>query len=259
MSALNRALETLTANLDEIRCTLRSRTDLIDGVAAVAAVVQPHLSDLPHERSRFQAALTARRVSSDSLNRGLFLTSVSAFEGFVKMMVSALVQLKSSEVRKFSELPAAFRQHYVVRASQVLSHAGAGTVKGIPYNFSSLQKTAGACFVDAGRPSLDGEVFTVFMGNPTWSRLEEVFETIGIEKPFNQSFGSSLHVRAWAKGTWKGNLKQLEQKLDDLIATRNSIVHASQPVTIVEQDVIDACHFFETVARAFAADMPGRL
>ena len=132
MSPLDRALETLGANLDEICCTLRSRTDLIEGVAAVAAVLQPHLADLPDERNRFQAALTARRVSSDSLNRGLFLTTISAFESFVKMMVSALVQQKSAGVGKFSDLPATFRQQYVARASQVLSNVGAGTVRGIP-------------------------------------------------------------------------------------------------------------------------------
>lgn len=259
MSALERALETLTANLDEIRSTLRSRTDLIDGVAAVATLVQPHLADLPHERNRFKAALTARRVSSDSMNRGLFLTSISAFEAFVKMMVSALVQLKSAGVGKFSELPATFRQHYVVRASQVLSNVGSGTVKGIPYNFSSLQNSIGVCFTNAAKPLLDGEVFTILMGNPTWRRLNEVLEGIGIANPFDQAFGSSAAIRGWAKGTWKGNLTEAEKKLDELMAKRNSIVHVAQPTTIVEQDVIDACEFFEAIARAFVAEMPGRL
>lgn len=259
MNALDRALETLAANLDEIRLTLRSRAELIEGVAAVAGVLQPLLAALPQERNRFQAALKARRVSSDSLNRGLFLTTISAFEGFVKMMVSALVQRKSAGVDKFSDLPATFRQHYVVRASQVLSNVGSGTVKGIPYNFSSLQSSIGACFMDAGRPSLDGEVFTILMGNPTWSRLTDVLQAIGIANPFDQAFGSSATVRAWAKGSWKSNISEAEKKLNELMAARNSIVHVAQPTTIVEQDVLDACDFFEAIARAFVAEMPGRL
>lgn len=247
MTPLDRALETLAANLDEIRSTLRSRTDLLDGVAAVAAVVLPHLAGLPHERDRFEAALRARRVSQDSLNRGLFLTTVSAFEGFVKMMVSALVQRKSAGVGRFSDLPPPFRQQYVVRASQVLANVGSGSVKGIPYNFASLQSTIGACFTDAGKPSLDGDVFTILMGNPTWSRLDDVLKAIGIRDPFDQAFGSNARVRAWAKGTWKGNLKDAQRKLDDLLTSRNLIVHAAQPVTVVDHDVFGACDFLERV------------
>ena len=106
---------------------------------------------------------------------------------------------------------------------------------------------------------MDGEVFTILMGNPTWGRLTSVLEAIGIAKPFDQAFGSSATVRAWAKGTWTGNLKQAERKLDKLMETRNSIVHGAQPITIVEQDVIDACEFFEAIARALVVEMPGRL
>jgi hypothetical protein len=260
MSALDRALETLEGNLEEIRSTIRSRTDLIDGVAAISGVVQQHLAALPDERRRFAAALQARRTSSDSLNRGLFLTTFSAFEGFVKSMVSALIQKKLDGVGKFSELPETFRQNYIVRASQVLSNFSSGAVKGIPYNFRNLQRSIAVCFADSTKPMLDGDVFTILMGNPTWTRLTDVLESIGIATPFDQAFGSSTAIHAWGgRGSWKSKLTEAEKKLNELMAKRNAIVHAAQPTTIVEQDVIDACDFFEAIARALIAEMPRRV
>lgn len=195
----------------------------------------------------------------DSFYRGLFVASVSSFEGFVKLLISALVQIKSAGARKYSDLPMNFQQQYVARVSQVLSHIGSGTVRGIPYNFSALQKSLGVCFSDAGPPQLDGDVFTILMGNPTWERLGSVLQSLGIEGPFDQAFGSSASIRAWASGSWKKNLSDAQAKLNDLIDQRNLIVHASHPVTIVEQDVFDAADFFEAMATALVDEMPARL
>jgi hypothetical protein len=259
MTSLSRALETLKASLGEVRSTLASRTAQVDGIAAVVPIMMPHLAGHAYERTKFQAALQSRRTALDSFHRGLFIVSVSYFEGFVKMSISALVQMKSAGASKFSDLPETFRQQYVIRASQVLANVGSGSVKGIPYNFSALQRNVGICFSDTGRPPLDGDVFTILMGNPTWNRLKALFESLGIADPFDQSFGSNTHIRGWGKAAWKKNLSDAEAKLDALLDRRNLIVHAAQPVTIVEQDIVDACDFFEAVASGLVDEMPGRL
>lgn len=259
MTALNRALETLQAGLGEVRSTLASRAALVEGVAAVAPLIMHILANHAHEKAKFTAALQSRGSALDSFHRGLFVASVSSFEGFVKMFVSALVQMKSADATKFSDLPSNFRQKYVVRASKVLSYVGSGTVNGIPYNFSGLQASIGICFSNSVKPILDGDVFTLLMGNPTWSRIDDTLQALGIDNPFNQSFGSNSHIRGWGKAGWKNNLSAAEKKLDALMDRRNSIVHAAQPLTIVEQDVIDACDFFEAMARGLAAEMSGRL
>lgn len=259
MTAISRALETLKAGLGEVRSTLDSRTAQADGIAAVAPIVMPVLQKYAHERAQFQAALQSRRTSMDSLYRGLFVGSVSSFEGFTKMFISALVQIKSADADKFSDLPEKFRQQYVVRVSQVLSNINHGSVRGIPYNFSALQRNAGICFADTGRPQLDGDVFTILMGNPTWDRLKDLLESLGIEHPFNQSFGSNASIRSWGKTTWKKNISEVEAKLNALIDKRNLIVHAAQPLSIVEQDIIDACDFFEAFGSGLVDEMPGRI
>jgi len=156
-------------------------------------------------------------------------------------------------------LPDAFRQQYIVRASQVLANVGSGSVKGIPYNFSALQRNMGVCFADAARPPLDGDVFTILMGNPTWGRLESLLASLGIDKPFDQNFGSNAYIRSWGKTGWRNSLSDAKAKLDALMNQRNLIVHAAQPVTIVEQDIIDACDFFEAIAGGLVDVMPGRL
>lgn len=259
MTALSRALETLMAGLGEVRSTLASRNAQVDGIAAVAPFVMPVLAGHAHEKAKFEAALQSRRTALDSFYRGLFVTSVSSFEGFVKMLISALVQIKSANANKFSDLPDSFRQQYVVRVSQVLSNLGSGSVKGVPFNFSALQRDVGVCFTDTARPPLDGDVFTILMGNPTWGRLKDLLVSLGIEKPFDQNFGSNASIRGWGKTTWKKNLSEAEAKLDALMDKRNLIVHAAQPMTIVEQDIIDACDFFEAMASGLVDEMPGRI
>jgi hypothetical protein len=84
-------------------------------------------------------------------------------------------------------------------------------------------------------------------------------ESLGIADPFDQSFGSNGSIRGWGKAAWKKNLSDAEAKLDTLMNQRNLIVHAAQPVTIVEQDIIDACNFFEAMASGLVDEMPGRL
>lgn len=259
MTALSRALETLKAGQAEVRSTLASRTAQVDGIAAVAAIVLPLLEGHAHEKAKWEAALKSRAIVLDSFYRGLFVASVSSFEGFVKMFVTALVQMKAAGANKFSELPEKLRQQYVIRASNVLANLGSGSVKGIPYNFTALQKSVGICLTDAAPPPLEGDVFTILMGNPTWIRLKAILESLGIRDPFNQAFGSNASIRAWGKTTWKKNLWEAQSRLDTLMDRRNLIVHAAQPVTIVEQDIIDACDFFESIGTGLVEEMPGRL
>jgi hypothetical protein len=97
------------------------------------------------------------------------------------------------------------------------------------------------------------------MGNPTWDRLESLLKSLGISNPFDQRFGSNAFIRNWGKAAWKNNLSDAEAKLDILMDQRNLIVHAAQPKSIVEQDIVDACDFFEAMASALVAEMPGRL
>ena len=259
MSATSRALETLNSGLGEIRSTLAARSAQVDGIAAVASIVMPMLKGRAYEREKFEAALQGRRVALDSFYRGLFVASVSSFERFVKMFVSALVQKKSVGASKFSELHPTFQQQYIIRASQVMANVGSGSVKGIPFNFSALQRSVGVCLTDTARPPLEGDVFTILMGNPTWSRLNDVLESLGIADPFNQSFGSNASIRSWGQTSWKRNLSDAEAKLNELMDQRNLIVHAAQPITIVEQDILDACAFFEAMAGGLVNEMPDRL
>jgi len=259
MTALTRALDTLKAAQGEVRATIASRNAQLDAITAVSTILMPHLGPYPSEKRKFEAALRARGAAVDSFHRGLFVASVSSFEGFVKMFISALVQLKCSGAAKFSDLPEPFRRIYIVRVSQVLSQMGSGTVKGIPYNFAGLQQTVGACLADAGPPQLEGDVFTILMGNPTWDRLESLLKSLGIKQPFDQAFGSNASVRGWAKTNWRKNLSDAQASLDRLMDQRNLIVHAASPTTIVEQDVTAACDFFEAIGTGLVEEIPGRL
>lgn len=259
MTASERSLETLKGGLDEVRSTLTSRNAQNTGIAAIAPLVMPLLENRHYEKSIFQAALDSRRVSLDSFYRGLFVTSVSVFEVFIKMFASALTQIRSQNANKFSDLPETFRQRYIVHAANVLSHVGSGSVKGIPYNFLALQNSIGLCFSDKIKPTLDGEVYTILMGNPTWERLTNLLKSLGIHDPFDQTFGSNTNIKNWGNATWKKNIAEAEAKLDVLMNKRNLIVHSAKPVSIVEQDIVEACNFFEAMARGLVDVMPTRI
>ena len=259
MTPTERALETLKAGQAEITATIELRGLQSDSIVGLSAVVMPILNEQPEIKGKFLAALRARGTALDSFHRGLFVASLSAFEGFVKQLISALAQQKVQAVSKFSELPETFQNQYISRAAQVLSHVGSGTVKGVPYNFTGLRDGFGKCLSDATKPPLNGEVYTLLMGNPTWGRLQAVLGSLGIDAPFDQAFGSNEHMRKWGKAGWKQNLAAAETMLDGLIDMRNLIVHASSPVTVVEGDVTDACSFFTAFGQALAEELPPRL
>jgi hypothetical protein len=259
MTAIDRALETLKASQAEILATLQLRKLQAESIIGLNPIVAPLLADHPQIKQTFESALRIRSTSLDAFYRGLFITTLSSFEGFVKLFVSALAQLKAEGVGKFSELPQKFQNQYLKRVGQVLSHIGSGAVQGIPYNFTGIREGLGKCLVDSGRPALNGEVYTLLMGNPTWERLDKAFQSLGIEKPFDQAFGSSEHMKSWGKAAWTKNLADGKSTLDKLIDDRNLIVHASSPISIVESDIIDAWDFLSAFGSALATQLPPRL
>ncbi len=90
--------------------------------------------------------------------------------------------------------------------------------------------------------------------------MAKFLESLGIDRPFNQAFGTSESIKIWGgQASWTRILSDAEKRLDALIDRRNMIVHAAQPTAIVEQHIIEACDFFEAMASALIKEMPDRL
>jgi hypothetical protein len=111
----------------------------------------------------------------------------------------------------------------------------------------------GACFTDAEIFDLNGEVFTILMGNCTVERLEKLFPIIGLTPPFSDDTGRNAAIRKWAKGAGaRAAANQAGAELDRQIDVRDALAHGDITRGVQASDVEDAANFFEALIGAFS-------
>ncbi|MGE8142103.1 hypothetical protein ACQKOE_09030, partial [Novosphingobium sp. NPDC080210] len=141
---------------------------------------------------------------------------------------------------------------YAAHAGRALSRIFEGSINGINYDFSALQAEMGSCFSGNSAFTINGEVFTLLMGNCTPDRLEKLFDQVGLPNPFGNAVGQNKIVQNWCGERKAGRAaNRAKDELERQIATRNDLVHGFASKDVVLHDVERAALFFGCLVEAY--------
>jgi hypothetical protein len=150
----------------------------------------------------------------------------------------------ASRVSRFDELEPSLKATYAAHAGRALSKIFEGSINGINYDFSALQAEMGSCFSGNSPFTINGEVFTLLIGNCTADRLEKLFGQMGLPDPFGSAVGQNKAVQNWCGERKAGRAANLaKDELEKQIAARNDLVHGFASKDVVLHDVERAAVF----------------
>lgn len=254
MDAIDRAMAIFRTGVGEIADNAHVRHAFQTLFVADAQQLYAHGTMQQETRRKLDAALRLKSADPVTTYRGLFLQLHGAFELYIKQLVSAVLQHKSSAVDRYNDLDEAFRNAHAVHAAVVLAKIPEGGINGISYDFEKLKGGMAACFSNKDKFELNPEVFTLLLGNCTPKRLEKLFATIGMAHPFDDETGRNAAVKKWALGASPREAKKKAlENLDQQLKRRNAIAHGDGTQTIVHADIDDLSAYLLAIAEAFEA------
>lgn len=211
-----------------------------------------YAGDKAHVKDELKNLLSLGSPDPAVVYRGLLIQLNGLFEGFIKSLVSTHISELASQVSRFDELASDLQTSFAAHAGSVLSRIFDGSINGINYDFSALRSGIGSCFSGSSPFEINGEVFTLLMGNCTSTRLEKVFSQVGLPEPFGDSVGRHKAVQKWCgegKARRAANLAKDELNLQ--ISIRNDLVHGLATKNVVLHDVERAATFFGCLVEAY--------
>lgn len=212
-----------------------------------------YASDKAHVKGELQTLLKLGSPDPAAVHRGLLIQLNGVFEGFIKSLVSSHIAQKASRVSQFDELETSLQTTYAAHAGRALSRIFDGSINGISYDFSALQAEMGNCFSGGTPFTINGEVFTLLMGNCTPERLAKLFDQVGLPEPFGATVGQHKAVQSWCGERKAGRAASLAQdELAQQISTRNDLVHGLASKDVVIHDVERAAVFFDCLVTAYS-------
>ena len=198
MQALERALRTAEAQIEEAEATARIRnayfTIIVSNAQALFGLFRER-----DKRTALSQALEDRNSDSSMLHRGLILQVNAVFENFIRSVCGAVLKVKTRRVQAFSQLDERIKREYIHRSAVVLTRAKEGNILGRSFDFEGLQSSLAVCILDAREFEIKAEVFTVLMGNCTSDRLSNLFEALCLTDPFDDRIGSYAGLRRCSK------------------------------------------------------------
>jgi len=256
MDAFERLLATSQASIDEVLDNLRIREEFTSLFIARSRELYAYSEhkNYPGLTDQLQRAMSRRGASPDAAFRGLYVEINGTFERGIKSISEAVVASIQSRYRRYSEIDEAFRNRHSVHSAKVLAKLNDGEINGLKYDFSQLQRNLGLCFTDHSPISLNSDIFTVFIGNCTPNRLEDLFETIGVPPPFDDELGKHAAVKRWSgnKGAREA-AKSAREALERQLELRNNIVHGPIGGQRIEaSDIERASELTSALLSAFA-------
>ncbi|MEN5169596.1 hypothetical protein ABE444_08530 [Brevundimonas pondensis] len=228
MDALDRAISTAEASIDEIIDNLKIREDFTSFFVGRSRELYAYsqFGNYPGIKSQFERSMSRKSAAPDAAYRGLFVEVNSTFERGVKSIAEAVLLDRQSKVRRFSDLDTDFRNRHSVFSAKVLAKLHDNSIHGAKYDFATLQRNLGSCLTDAEPVRLNTDVFTIFIGNCTPERLESLFQNLGLPPPFDEDLGKTPALKKWSgKGGAKEAATAAQTALEEQIERRNDIVH----------------------------------
>lgn len=233
------------AAIAEVVANARVRQRFPAFIKSQAADLFVYAGDKAHVRAELKSLLQLGSPDPAVVHRGLLIQLNGIFEGFVKSLVSTHISAIAAKVDRFGDLEPDLQTTYSVHAARALSKLSEGSINGVSYNFAALQSGMGSCF-SGGKPFvIDGEVFTLLMGNCTADRVERLFKQIGLAEPFGEEVGRHKAAQKWSgEAGARRTSARVRDELDRQIETRNDLVHGLATKDVVLLDVERAADFF---------------
>jgi hypothetical protein len=252
MTPFDRARSGAHAAIEEVVANMRVRQSFATFILGQAGDLFNYAADKPHVKEELRELMKLKSADPSVVYRGLLIQLNGAFESFVKSLVSSRVTEIATSATCFDDLEEDLRLSYAAHAGRTLSKVHDGTVNGVSYDFSALQKNLGGCFSGVTPFALNGEVFTLQMGNCTPDRLEKVFAQVRLPDPFGDPVGRHKAIQAWCReGKARRAATLARDELELQIETRNNIVHGLASKEVVPNDIERAAVFFAALIDAF--------
>jgi hypothetical protein len=252
MSSLSIAEQTAIAHIDEILANVRIRQSFTDIVVKHAAYLYGAYGDAKLSAA-LEKTLKDRDADPSPMFRGLIIQLNAVFEGFIRALVGAALDEKRAAARVYGDLDEEVRREHIHRSATILTNAKAGHLKGLHYDFATLQANLGACLTNAEGFSLNNEIFTLLMGNCTPTKIDGLFQDIGLSSPFGDALGDDAGLKTWANQKAKRQVvKRAREELEQQLALRNDIAHGNITKPITQTELIASAQFFRALIHALA-------
>ncbi|MFB8344960.1 hypothetical protein ACWGNA_27790 [Brucella cytisi] len=119
---------------------------------------------------------------------------------------------------------------------------------GLPYTFEALLQNIGVGLTGANGYKLNPEIFTKFMGNPTPTRLEKLFQSLSLPEPFSDELGQNTELRDhFGERTKERVAVRAKEKLENQIGLRNDIVHCDLTQAVDFGELQDTVGYFRAL------------
>jgi len=200
-----------------------------------------------------------------SLNREIIETLIlvgiiGAFQKFVKVLVSDVLNTLRVKNASFTTLDETFRNRYLAAAAATFRFKPDGTVKGVRINFATIQDSLAKCLVDDADYTLEGEAITSEMGNPTPNTVDGIFDKIGMNSPFDTAYGDYLLKNGWSGDKTSGQaIRSSQATIVTNVQRRNDAVHGLEKVVFYQGEIADLCGQFESIGMGLFESVNSRV
>ena len=197
MNSVQSALNLAHMQIEEAEATVRIRYAYKDIVVLNAQSLYATFKG-NEQKEILRRALKDKDTDTSILFRGLIVQMISIFENFIQSLCKAVIKKKTTDAGTYSRLDETIRKEHIYHSARILTHLKNGHVNGRKYDFSTLQLNLANCILDTNDFNVQDEVFTFLMGNCTSSRLVELFKSLSLQDPFDDSLSRNSELRKCA-------------------------------------------------------------
>jgi hypothetical protein len=181
------------------------------------------------------------------LNQSLYVQVWSAFESFVRGLLTAYLADFSSRKPDFTSLEKyGLARKNLHHTGIALQHIFENRPK-LNVDFYLLAKNAATSVPGSPKVELNISTFSLFMSAPSADGLREVLKRIGVELHWDQLGKIDAVQKALRTRGTRETAKQVELYLKESAKRRNNIVHRATNEAITETDVSDAIAVFRAL------------
>ena len=238
--------------IEEARSTARIRKAYTAIIVSNAQSLYP-IFQTQQQRQLLIKALKDKDTDNSMLLRGLLLQLNGAFENFIRLLCTAIVETKSARAATYSAVDERLRRDHLHHSATILTYQRQGNVNGLKYDFGALKTSLAKCLLDIAGFEVQSDVFTFLMGNCTSGRLTELFKSLSLQDPFSDSLGQNPRLKEWVNDRSNRRVsKKAKTALDDYIALRNDIAHGNLTKTVSDTEFESCAAFFGALIEALS-------
>lgn len=252
MSKLNDAKKLADNYLDEVEATIEIRQTYTNVFVPMSGILMGALGGDRESRARVQRALKFSHVEADAAFKPLVVQVCGIFESYVRSVTQAVIEDRFETADSYWDLSEGFRNDHITHAARVLGHLKKGDVMGAPYPFDALLRNLGKGLSGQKGYKLNPEVFTKLMGNPTSARLEDLFASLSLPKPFSDELGQFKALQDFFnEKTRRRVATNARTMLDAKLDLRNDIVHGDLTRVVDQTEIEQTLGFFRALIAGF--------